>query len=122
MSGLLAGMISLAYSKLYIHFLAVDYSSLVTNPKILISSFLGGIVAALGYWLLERVLKFRTEPVFNLLFTILSFASVIGAFATKLPLDVDHPELFPWLMLPMHLFPVLGWMTLRPLFFPAKAD
>jgi hypothetical protein len=115
-SGLLAGVVSLVYSNLYVKLLAVDYSSLVTPTKIIISSLLGGLVAAVGYWVLQRVFKARTEVFFNLLFTILSFASIVGAFWTKLPLDVDRPELFPWLMLPMHLFPVLAWLTLKPIF------
>jgi hypothetical protein len=119
-SGLLAGVLALIYSKVYAHYLEVDYTSIATPVKMIAASTIGGIVAALGYALLHRMLGVRTDAVFNLLFTILSFASILGPIATKLPLELDKPELFPWLVMPMHLFPVLGWLTLKPLFFPPK--
>ena len=52
----------------------------------------------------------------NFVFAILTFASILGPFATKLPLDVEMPELFPGLTVPMHFFPALAWFTLKPLF------
>jgi hypothetical protein len=119
-AGILSGILSIIYTRVYTHYLGVDFSTVVTPVKMIVSSVLGGLVAAIGFWLLDKWLKRKTETVFNLLFTILSFASILGPIATKLPLEIDHPELFPWLVLPMHLFPVLGWMTLRPLFFPSN--
>ena len=77
---------------------------------------LGAFVAAIGYYLLSLVLKGKTEMVFNLLFVILSFASILGPIGFKLPLEQDTPELFPGLAVPMHFFPALGWFALKPLF------
>jgi hypothetical protein len=119
-SGLLAGILSLIYSKVYAHYLMLDYSSIASPAKMILVSLIGGLVAALGYFLLQRMLGYKGEAVFNLLFTILSFASILGPIATKLPLDMQSPEMFPWLVMPMHLFPALGWMTLKPLFLPNK--
>lgn len=125
-SGLLAGVLALIYSRVYAHYLSTDagyadYSTIATPVKMILASVIGGLVAAVGYALLHRLLGVKTDAVFNLLFTILSFASILGPIATKLPLELDKPELFPWLVMPMHLFPVLGWLTLKPLFFPPKA-
>lgn len=119
-SGLLAGVLSLIYSRVYAHYLGVDFTSIATPAKMIVASVVGGLVAALGYALLHRMLGVRTDAVFNLLFTALSFASILWPIATKLPLELQSPELFPWLVMPMHLFPVLGWLTLKPWFFPPK--
>ncbi|HTJ11710.1 MAG TPA: hypothetical protein VL547_06785 [Dinghuibacter sp.] len=120
-SGLLAGILSLIYSKIYSHYLGVDFSTIASPVKMIASSVIGGLIAALGFALLHRMLGVRTDAVFNLIFTTLSFASILGPIATKLPLELQSPELFPWLVMPMHLFPVLGWLTLKPLFFPPKS-
>ncbi len=74
------------------------------------------MLAAIGFWLLDKVLKAKGEIVFNLLFSIISFATLLAPFAVKLPLDLDTPELFPGMVIPMHFFPALAWFTLKPLF------
>ncbi|MCW3089331.1 MAG: hypothetical protein JWP81_400 [Ferruginibacter sp.] len=115
-SGILAGVASLIYQKVYAKSLGVDFATVAKPLSIIIVSFLSGIIAAVGFWLLNKWLKNKGEIVFNLLFTILSFASIAAAFAAKLPFDVDMPELFPGLVVPMHFFPALAWFTLKPLF------
>jgi DMSO reductase anchor subunit len=120
-SGLLAGVLAWVYSRVYSHYLGVDFSTIATPVKMIVASVIGGLVAALGFAFLHRMLGVKTDAVFNLIFTVLSFASILGPIATKLPLELQSPELFPWLVMPMHLFPVLGWLTLKPLFFPPKA-
>jgi len=116
-SGLLAGIASLIYQKVYSTSLGVDFSKFAKPAGIVISCVVGCIIAALGYWLLNKLLKNKTEIVFNFIFAILSFVTIVGAFAAKLPLDTTSPELFPGLVIPMHFFPALAWLTLRPLFF-----
>jgi len=116
-SGILAGIASLIYQKVYSTSLGVDFSKIAKPVGIVISCVVGCLIAALGYWLLNKWLKNKTEIVFNFLFVILSFATIVGAFAAKLPLDTTSPELFPGLVIPMHFFPALAWLTLRPLFF-----
>ena len=115
-SGVLAGVASLVYERVYRTSLGVDFSTVAASTAIVASSVLGGILAAIGYWLLDRIFKGKGEIIFNLLFTILSFASILAPLATRLPLDVEMPELFPGLTVPMHFFPALAWFTLKPLF------
>jgi thiol:disulfide interchange protein len=117
-SGLLAGLVSLAYARIYHSSLGADFSRVAKPVGIMAASLVGGVLAAIGYWVFDKWLKQRGEIVFNFLFVILSFATVIGAFGAKLPLDIEAPELFPGLVVPMHFFPALGWFTLKPLFFP----
>ena len=115
-SGLLAGIAGLVYARVYYTANEADFSKVASAVKILSSSLFGGILAAIGYTILVRALKTRGEIVFNLLFTIVSFASLLLPIAYKLPLTIETPELFPGMVIPMHFFPALGWYTLKPIF------
>ena len=115
-SGILAGIVALIYQKIYSSSVGADFSTVAKPAGVMISNLVGCLIAALGYWILSKWLKGKTEIVFNFIFMILSFASMLPVFATKLPLDINAPELFPGLVIPMHFFPVLAWSTLEPLF------
>ena len=115
-SGILAGIVALIYQKVYSSSVGADFSNIAKPVGIVMSNIVGCLIAALGYWILNKWLKAKTEIVFNFIFMILSFASMLPVFAAKLPLDVNAPELFPGLVIPMHFFPALAWFTLEPLF------
>lgn len=115
-AGVLAGVASLVYQKVYTSSLEADFSKIATPGGIFISCIVGCLLASTGYWLLDKWLKGKADIVFNLVFTILSFATILGPFAAKLPFSTESPELFPGLTVPMHFFPVLGWLTLKPIF------
>jgi ABC-type branched-subunit amino acid transport system permease subunit len=115
-SGLLAGIAGLVYARVYYTANEADFSKVASAVRIISSSLFGGILAAIGYTILVRALKTRGEIVFNLLFTIFSFASLLLPMAYKLPLTIETPELFPGMVIPMHFFPALGWYTLKPIF------
>jgi ABC-type branched-subunit amino acid transport system permease subunit len=115
-SGLLAGIAGLVYARVYYTANEADFSKVASAVKILSSSLFGGVLAAIGYTILVKTLKTRGEIVFNLLFTIFSFASLLLPIAYKLPLTIETPELFPGMVIPMHFFPALGWYTLKPIF------
>ena len=115
-SGILAGIVALIYQKVYSSSVGADFSNIAKPVGIVMSNIVGCLIAALGYWILNKWLKAKTEIVFNFIFMILSFASMLTVFAAKLPLDVNAPELFPGLVIPMHFFPARAWFTLEPLF------
>ena len=119
-SGVLAGLAAFIYQRVYSSALGVDFSVIAKPAAVVITSTVGCIIAAVGYWILDKLLKDKTEPVFNLLFAVLSFASILPAFSTKLPLDIASPELFPGLVIPMHFFPALAFFTIEPLFIKNK--
>ena len=118
--GLVAGVLSAIASIIYyrVHYFAfeVDFSKLVNIAGLLGINLLSCLFAAIGYWLIKKWFVNKGEIIFNLSFTILSFASIIIPIAAKLPLDVQNPELFPGLTVPMHFFPALAWFTIKPLF------
>lgn len=115
-SGVLAGVAALIYAQVYKSSLGTDFSTIATTTSIMAASVLGGVLAALGYWLLDKMLKSKGEILFNFLLAILTFVSILGPMAFRLPLDVEMPELFPGFTVPMHFFPALAWFTLKPLF------
>jgi ABC-type branched-subunit amino acid transport system permease subunit len=100
-SGLLAGVAGLIYARVYYTANEADFSKVASTIRILSSSLFGGVLAAIGYTALVKALKNKGEIVFNLVFTILSFASLLLPIAFKLPLTIETPELFPGMVIPM---------------------
>jgi hypothetical protein len=119
-AGLLAGIAGVAYARIYHSSLGADFSKVVSTVRIIAASVVGGVLAAIGYTLLDKWLKSRGEIVFNFIFTLISFATLLAPFAVKLPMDLEAPELFPGMVIPMHFFPALGWYTLKPIFIRSK--
>lgn len=115
-AGVLASVAALIYQKIYTNSLGADFSAQVKPVNIVIVCILAGLLASTGYGLLTKWLTRTGEIIFNFVFVMLTFASILGPFATKLPLEVEMPELFPGLTVPMHFFPALAWFTLKPLF------
>src|SRR5262245_34250515 len=116
-AGILAGVVSLVYANVYKNTQGIEFNQVAPVVNIFAASIGGGILAALGFWLADKLFKNNGEIVFNLLFTILTFASLAGPILFRLPLEAEMPEMFPGYAVPMHFFPALGWYTLKPLFF-----
>ena len=114
-AGVLSGIVCLIYQQVYTK-TGADFSSVAKPINIIISCIIGSLIAATGYALFVKWFKSRGEIIFNFVFVILSFATILGAFAVKLPLTFEDPALFPGLVVPMHFFPALAWFTIKPLF------
>ena len=119
-SGLLAGVAGVIYAHVYYTINEADFSKVASVVRILAGSLFGGVLAAIGYSVLDKWLKDKGEIVFNFLFTLISFASLLAPIAMRLPRNIDTPELFPGMVIPMHFFPALAWFTLKPLFIRSK--
>ena len=115
-SGILAGVAALIYQRVYTSSLGADFSAIVKTVPVFLTCIAGCLLASIGYSLLVKWLPRSGEIVFNFVFVLLTFVSIIGPFAMKLPLEIEAPELFPGLTVPMHFFPALAWFTLKPLF------
>jgi hypothetical protein len=118
LAGLLAGIVSVVYQMVYSSSMVVDFSAIANPVMIVISSIVGSFIAGLGYWFLRKRnwLGAKTDLVFNSLYFILSFVSIYGTFGASLPEGTAQAELFPGLVIPMHFFPVIFWLTLKPVF------
>jgi hypothetical protein len=115
-SGLLAGLVGVAYAKVYYSVNEADFSQVASTVRIIAASLFGGVLAAIGYAVLDKWMKGKGEIVFNLIFTTISFATLLIPVAARLPRTIETPELFPGMVIPMHFFPALAWFTLKPIF------
>jgi hypothetical protein len=121
-ASVLASIASIIYNRMHFFATYADFSKIVNIRTIIGANLLGSMLAVLGYWLMKKWMRSNVEIIFNFTFTILSFASVLVAFSFKLPYDVQYPELFPGLTVPMHFFPALAWFTLKPAFFRTRGN
>ena len=121
-AGILSALSCFIYNKIYLFATEVDFSKVLNAAAIIGANLLACIIASIGFGLFSKWFKNKAEIIFNFLFTILSFASVIIPISISLPLDIKNPELFPGLAVPMHFFPVLSWLTIMPLFAETKKE
>ncbi len=119
-AGLLAGAASAVYNGAYSAALLTDFARVVNIVGMFGACIFGCIAASLGYHFLRKLKLKYTEVLFNIVFLVITFASFYPSFAMDLPVDIESPELFVGLVIPMHLFPVLFWLAAKPLFY--KAD
>lgn len=121
-AGILSAVASLIYHRIFGFAFTYeglpDYSKVANIPVLIGLNLAAGMVAAAGCYICLLLFKQKAELVFNLLFSLLSFASIMYPISVRLPLDIQNPELFPLLTVPMHFFPVIAWMTVRPVFGP----
>ncbi len=115
-AGLLSALAAIIYNRIYFFATETNFTKLVNTGSLIGVNLLACMIAAVGFWLLTKWSIRKGEIIFNFLFSILSFASIILPISISLPLDIKNPELFPGLTIPMHFFPALAWFTIQPLF------
>lgn len=120
-SSMLSIVACIIYREIYTKTLGVDYSAVLNIVGIIAASIFGCILMALAYFLLDRWAKHQWTGVLNILIAGLSLASVISPLSITLPLEIETPELFPGLAIPMHFFPALAFFALVP-FFQSKEN
>jgi hypothetical protein len=106
----------LIYNKVYSGSFYVDFSKIISPTSVIMTCLVGCSVMSLGYMLVTRWRPTMNLGWLNILYTVLSFASIIMVLSFKLPLEIEFPELFPGLAIPMHFFPVLAFLTIEPFF------
>lgn len=116
-AGSFSGLAAFFYYRIYVAALEISFSSIVSTASIFSASLFAGMLIALFCFGIDKLFKKDMEVLTNLLLTGGTFVSLIIPFMISLPLDVDHPELFPGLVVPMQLFPVLGWFAFKPMFW-----
>ena len=116
LAGVLAAIACIIYYRIYFFATETDFSKVLNTFSMTGYSLLICFMAGLIYWAFLKWLKRKGMIVFNFLFSILSFAAVIIPISVSLPLDIEFPELFPGLAVPMIFFPLIAWYTVQPLF------
>ena len=117
LSGLLAGLAGVIYFEIYQYLMLTEFNAVVNWGSIFGASVLGCLLMTLSYWVLSKFNLERFVGWLNVLIALLSFASILGAMNTALPLDMEFPELFPGLVVPMHFFPALSFFCIYPFFY-----
>lgn len=115
-AGVLASIASILFLNIYQTAFYVDFSAVINSGAIIGACMIGCLLMTLGYVALIKLKKENLRGWLNIIISVLSFASIIPAMGMSLPLDVEFPELFPGLVMPMHFFPALAFFTVLPLF------
>ena len=71
---------------------------------------------AIVYWALDKLNRVKFKGIVNVAIVLFSFFSILLPITMNLPLDIDFPELFPGLAIPIHFFPALIFFGLTPFF------
>ena len=116
LAGVLSALASVIYLNVYQNLNFVDFSSVINAGSIIGASLMGCLFMAIGYVLLEKIGKPKGKGVLNLVIIFFTILSVFGPLLMDLPLELDFPELFPALAIPMHLFPAMLFFGLEPFF------
>ncbi|RBL90431.1 hypothetical protein DF182_28640 [Chitinophaga flava] len=114
-AGVISAVLSLIYAAVYQTALGADFSAVVPVAAVASANIAAGVLMMLAYWLWERWCQGKAVPVFNVILIFVSLLSSAIPLAVSLPLNIPAPELFPGMVVPMHLFPVLVWLGLQPL-------
>lgn len=114
LSTVLSAVASLIYNKIYSEAMYVDFSSVVGAVNIVSSCAVGCFLMAIGYAALSKWKGNGAHKWMNLLYAMISFASITGVFAVNLPLEIESPELLVGLVVPMHFFPLLAVLMVYP--------
>ena len=115
-SGIVAGIASFIYSLIYTKAMWVNFSEILNPISIFSASILGCMLASLGFWIIQNVMRKHEVITFNIILILITCASFIVPLSITLPFEIDSPELFTGMAIPMHLFPALIWIALSPLF------
>ncbi len=118
--GLIAGGVSavagIGYSTLYQSLLFLDFSTVLSYTSITTGSMLSCLIMAISYWSLDKLNKAKFRGIVNFVIVLFSFFTILIPLSTSLPLDIEFPELFPGLAIPIHFFPALIFFGLTPFY------
>ena len=115
-AGILATIASVIYSNLYQSTLGVSFDKIINIGSVFGACIFGCVLISVAYFILFKFKKENLQGILNVIVVVLSFASIIGPISITLPLDIEFPEMFPGLSVPMHFFPALAFFTIAPFF------
>ncbi len=121
-AGLLSGLASLIFMRVYKEIAFVDFAPVMPVYKIFGACVFGSVLASAGFFSAKKMLSKYGEVIFNLLFTIFSFASIIGPIMFTFPPELDVKGIdeitmyFQPFAITLHFFPALIWYTVKPIF------
>lgn len=117
-SSVFASIACLIYHKVYSEAFDVDFGNVMPIVNIVAACIISCLLMATGYVLITKWKEGKFMGWLNIFYSVLSFASIISVLSFSLPLEIESPEMFPGLAIPMHFFPTLSLLTIYPFFKP----
>lgn len=134
-SGVLSGIAGVIFEKVYATAFYTDFSTVSATfggsfavkadpMTIMLAHIFSCVLASIAFTLFVKWFKSKGDAIFSLLFTLVSFMSIVIPISATFPLDLDESiiMLFPGFAMTMHFFPVLIWLAMKPLFFSTKVN
>lgn len=115
-AGIIATIASVIYSNLYQSTLGVSFDKIINIGSVFGACIFGCVLISVANFVLFKFKKESLQGILNVIVVVLSFVSIIGPISMTLPLDVEFPEMFPGLVIPMHFFPALAFFAIDPFF------
>jgi hypothetical protein len=121
-AGILSTIAGIVYLTVYQKAMFLDFSSVINSGSIAGVSLFACLLMAFGYWLIERQKNPNLKGWLNIGILLISFLSILGPLGMSLPLDIDFPEMFPGLAIPLHFIPAMIFFGLDPFFKKKQGD
>jgi hypothetical protein len=120
-AGILSGVACIVFEMVYRDTVFVDFSILISKGAYFGACIFGCVLASIGFWAATKFIPKYGEIIFNFLFALLTFASILGPIMYVWPLDMPDAQMellayFPMYAMTLHFFPIVVWFTLKPLF------
>jgi hypothetical protein len=121
-AGVLAGVASIIFTMVYKEITSVDFSPVLHASNLIGACMFGCILASIGFWVLTKIAPKYGEIIFNIMFTVLTFASILGPIMFTFPPELDVKGIddilmyFQPLTITLHFFPALFWFAMKPIF------
>jgi hypothetical protein len=115
-SGILASIACMIYNSIYTKAFEVNFTSVLNTSGIFGSCIFSCVLMGVVYYFAYRWKGQKLIPWVNIMIAVLSFASIVGPIGMSLPMNIESPELFPGLAIPMHFFPAFAFFTITPFF------
>lgn len=120
LNGLIGSILStsacLIYKSIYQEAFYVDFNQVMSTTAIVAACTIGCFLMAIGHQFGLWWKGPKTVGWLNIVYSLISFASIAGVLGFNLPLETESPEMFPGLAIPMHFFPVLSLLSIYPFF------
>lgn len=113
LAGILAAIGAFMYASFYNNKL-FDYSKDLAYSTIISAAFGATVLASVLHFLGSKVSVKWNDFVFNSLFSLVTMASIMLPINAKIQNEI--PDYFPIYAIPLHFFPLLMWISLKPLF------
>ena len=115
-SAALASLACVIYNTIYSKAFELNFSVVLNIGGIVSACVFACVLMAAAYYIGIKWRGDKATRWINMGIAVLSFVSIIGVLGFQLPMDVENPELFPGLAIPMHFFPAFSFLVVYPFF------